>query len=105
MTRIDKISNEYIRGTAQIRRFGENIRGGLDMYRGKIMGIWWNGGVVERRAETFRWLVSECWRECSSVMMSKGLCKVKKIQRIKKNLDGAHPTHPHPIQTFLENHH
>ena len=25
----------------------------------------------------------------------KGLCKVKKFQKSKINLDGAHPTHPH----------
>ena len=27
VTRIDKIRNEYIRGTAQVGRFGENMRG------------------------------------------------------------------------------
>ena len=38
---MDKIRNEYIRGTAQVGKFGEKTRGrgGLDMYGGKMMGI------------------------------------------------------------------
>ena len=41
VTRMDKIRNEYIRGTAQAGRFGEKTRdwGGMDMYWGKMMGI------------------------------------------------------------------
>ena len=42
VTIMDKIRNEYIRGTAQVGQFGEKTRqdrGGLDMYRGKMMGI------------------------------------------------------------------
>ena len=40
VTRMDKIRNEYIRGTAQVRRFGEKTRKTrLRWYGGKIMGI------------------------------------------------------------------
>ena len=31
----------------------------------------------------------------------KGLCKVKHIPQIKKNLDRVHPNHPPPIQFFF----
>ena len=37
---MDKIRNEYIRGTAHMGRFGEKTRGGLDMYRVKMMVYW-----------------------------------------------------------------
>ena len=37
---MDKIRNEYIRGTAQFGRFGEKTREArLDMYGGKMIGI------------------------------------------------------------------
>ena len=40
VTRMDKIRNEYIRGTAQFGRFGEKTREArLDMYGGKMIGI------------------------------------------------------------------
>ena len=44
VTRMNKIRNEYIGGTAQVGRFGEKTReaidwGGMDMYGRKIMGI------------------------------------------------------------------
>ena len=44
---MDKIRNEYMRGTAQVGRFGEKHqrqgRGGLDMYGVKVMGILGDG--------------------------------------------------------------
>ena len=33
----------------------------------------------------------------------KGLCKVKKFQKSKINLDGALPTHPPPSELFFGN--
>ena len=39
VTRMDKIRNEYIRGTAQVGKFGEKIRDGMDTYGGNMMGI------------------------------------------------------------------
>ena len=43
VTRMDKIRNEYIRGTEQVGRFGKKIREArlrwFDMYGGKMMGI------------------------------------------------------------------
>ena len=43
VTRMDKIRNEYIIGTAQVGRFGEKTRdarrGDMDIYGGKMMGI------------------------------------------------------------------
>ena len=44
VTRMDTIRNEYIRGTAQVGRFGEKTREArrrwvMDMYEGKLMGI------------------------------------------------------------------
>ena len=31
----------------------------------------------------------------------RGFAKLKKFQKSKTNLDRAHPTHPHSIQTFF----
>ena len=59
-------------------------------------------GHVKRRRET------ENIRAVAEMKMEgkrlRGFAKLKKSQ---KNLDGAHPTHPPPIQTFLflETHH
>ena len=43
VTRMDKIRNEYIRGTAQVGTFGEKTREArlrwYGTYRGKMMGI------------------------------------------------------------------
>ena len=42
VTRMDKIRNEYIRGTAQVGKFGEKTqvaRHDMDTYGGKMMGI------------------------------------------------------------------
>ena len=44
VTRMDKIGNAYIRGTAHVGRFGENTRGKIEVVwtcteRGKMMGI------------------------------------------------------------------
>ena len=42
VTSMDKIRNEYIRGTAQVGKFGEKHErqdGGLDTFGGKMMGI------------------------------------------------------------------
>ena len=42
VTRMDQIRNEYIRGTAQVGRFGARQDwGGLHMHGGKMMSIYW----------------------------------------------------------------
>ena len=39
VTRMDKIRNEYIRGTAQVGRFGETEREARLRWLGKMLGI------------------------------------------------------------------
>ena len=89
VTRMEKIRNEYIRGTAQVGRFERKHErqdwGGMDMYGGKIMGIlgegcwgwnWperWNGGLWMRWEETWLRLNLKRWR---------------RIQKIGSNEDG-----------------
>ena len=36
---MDKIRNEYIRGTPQVGKFGKKTRDGMDTYGGKMLGI------------------------------------------------------------------
>ena len=57
--RNDKIRNEYIKGTAQVGWFGEETREAsqrfLDLYGGKVMGIYWEKDAqdgVARKEET-----------------------------------------------------
>ena len=39
VTRMDRIRNENIRGTAHVRCSGDKVRDGLDMYRGGMVKI------------------------------------------------------------------
>ena len=62
-------------------------------------------GIGKRTPEAYmRGLISyqhSTQQHFMSDQNSKGLCKVKKIPKIQKNLDRAQPTHPPPYPNFV----